>query len=163
MDTIYFSGGSKSGNYLILAISRRQNKLIDGFLYLKIKNSDCGILETLRLPGTDLLQKEDEDGFTAEGIKIRCIEPMKKWKITFDEQLKVHDFPQKVYNVLLNLEFISDFPYFNYETDIDLYTVASAFALEKWSKSYFEILKGFVSNINYLNICMWFDSKTLCT
>lgn len=145
MDAVYFSGGSKNGDYLILATSRRQNKLTDGFLFLKIKDSDYGILETLKVPRSDLLQKDDENGFAAEGIKIECTEPMRKWKITFEGHLKAHADHTKVYDARLNLEFTSELPYFNFDTDVDPFAMASAMAVEKWSKSYFETLKALVS------------------
>lgn len=146
MDAVYFSGGNKNGDYLIVATSRRQNKLIDGFLYLKLKDRDYGILETLKMPATDLLQKDDEDGYAAEGITIQCEEPMRKWKICFEGNLKSHDDSKRMYSVRLNLEFISDLPYFNFDGDPDPMSMASAMAKEEWSKSYFEILKALVSN-----------------
>lgn len=124
-----------------MATSRRKNKLIDGFLYLKLKNADCGILESLKLPSTDLLQEETEEGFSAEGIKIECAQPMSKWKINFDGKLKDN---KKSYEVKLNLVFVSDLPYFNFDTDPHPFAMASAMAREKWSKTYFEILKALV-------------------
>lgn len=66
-----------------MALSRRHGKLVDGFLYLKLKSSGFGILESLKLPGTSLYQKEEEDGFSAEDISITAVEPMKKWKISY--------------------------------------------------------------------------------
>lgn len=90
-------------------------------------------------------QKDNEDGFAAEGIKIECVEPMRKWKIRFEGRLKAHDHHEKIYDARLNLEFTSDLPYFNFDTDLDPVSMAAAMAKEKWSKSYFEILKALVT------------------
>lgn len=144
MDAVYFSGGNQNGDYLVVATSRRQNKLIDGFLYLKIKDSDYGILETIKLPRTDLLQANDEEGFAADGIIIECMKPMRKWKIRFEGQLKAHDDHSKIYDVQLHLEFTSELPFFNFDTDPDPFSMASAMAVEKWSRNYFETLKALV-------------------
>lgn len=121
-------------------------------MFLKIKDSEYGILETLKVPRSDLVQKNDEDGFAAEGIKIECTEPMRKWKITFEGQLKAHADRTKIYDVRLNFEFTSDLPYINFDTDADPFAMASAMAVEKWSKSYFETLKALVP-IYYLLRC----------
>lgn len=139
---MYFSGGNRDGDYLIVATSRRKNKLIDGFLYLKLKNTDYGILETLKLPATDLQQKEDEEGFKAEGITLECLKPMRKWKIAFKGALKSHEDKDKVYSVELDAEYSSDLPYFNFDENVDPFTMADAIAREKWSKEYFEVLKA---------------------
>lgn len=119
-------------------------------MFLKIKDSKYGILETLKVPRSDLLQKNDEDGFAAEGIKIECIEPMRKWKITFEGQLKAHADHTKIYDVRLNFEFNSDLPYINFDMDADPFAMASAMAVEKWSKSYFETLKALVPIYKYI-------------
>lgn len=152
MDAVYFSGANQNGDYLLVATSRRQNKLIDGFLYLKLKNTDYGILESLKLPSTDLVQMDDESGFAAEGINIECTEPMRKWKINFEGRLKAHDHHEKTYDARLNLEFTSDLPYFNFDTDLDPVSMATAMAREKWSKTYFEILKALVTKVSIANL-----------
>lgn len=94
-----------------------------------------------------MLQKDDEYGFAAEGIKIECSEPMRKWKISFEGSLKAHDNHEKMYDVRLNLEFTSALPYFNFDVHADPVSMASAMAVEKWSKSYFETLKALVSQL----------------
>lgn len=54
-------------------MTRRINKLIDGYLYVKINEGKIGLLESIKLPDTSLYQTEDCKGFQAEGLSVRII------------------------------------------------------------------------------------------
>jgi hypothetical protein len=84
IDAVYFNGANKSGDYLVVGTARRKNKLVDGFLYLMVKDSGLGLLETPKLPGTSLYQIEEVEEYEAEGIKISPEFPMQKWKISYE-------------------------------------------------------------------------------
>ena len=46
-----------------------------------------GLLEIPTLPDTSLF-REEELTFAANGFKIQPIEPMKKWKLTYDGPMR---------------------------------------------------------------------------
>ncbi|XP_066151713.1 uncharacterized protein [Euwallacea fornicatus] len=141
VDAVFFNGANKNGDHFIVGTARRPNRLIDGILYVKIKNSKFGILELPKIPDTTLFNTEEEEGYGAEGLKVSVVEPMKKWQITFSGQLKEHYKPEISHNVTIEASFSSDEPWFNYETDMHPWNMAKVLAYEKWSRSYFVNLK----------------------
>jgi hypothetical protein len=142
IDAVYFNGANKSGDYLVVGTARRKNKLVDGFLYLMVKDSGLGLLETPKLPGTSLYQIEEVEEYEAEGIKISPEFPMQKWKISYEGEMKRHKNRKEVVHVRLEAEWSSDLPYFNFDTDMDACAMAKSMAYEKFSKDYFENLKA---------------------
>lgn len=46
--------------------------------------------------------------------------------------------------VKIDLQWSSDLPHFDYDTDMDMLTTAKAFAREPWSKQYFQQLREWV-------------------
>ncbi|XP_066246625.1 uncharacterized protein [Euwallacea similis] len=141
VDAVYFNGANRNGDHFAVGTARRPNRLIDGFFYLKIKNSKFGILELPKAPDTSLFNTEEEESYAAEGIKVTNVEPMKKWRITFTGQLREHYKPQYTHNVTIEALFSSDEPWFNYETQMNPWNMAKVLAYEKWSRSYFANLK----------------------
>lgn len=65
-------------------MARRHNKLVDGFLIIRVDKSMLGILESIKMPSSELYQKENEEGHTAEGIKIEHVASEGKWKIIYN-------------------------------------------------------------------------------
>lgn len=141
MDATYFTGGNQSGDYLVTALARRQDKLLDGFFFLKIESSGLGVLESPKLPGTSLRQNEQEEGFVADGIKMVVIEPMRKWRISYDGEMKSTEDASRKYQVKLDGVWITELPFFSYDRDADAKCIAEATAKEIWSRSYFDTLK----------------------
>lgn len=119
----------------------RKHLLVDGLLYLKIKDSGLGILGTPKLPDTALYKTQDSEGYSAEGIEIILIEPMKKWRLTYRGKMKENGDRSKVHDVSIDGIWTSDLPYFNYDNDMDPLCTAKSIAYEKWSRTYFEVLE----------------------
>lgn len=69
-------------------MARRHNKLVDGFLLCKIKKSKLGILESFKMPSTELYQVANEEGFVAEGIQIKHVADTGKWRLTYNGNKK---------------------------------------------------------------------------
>ncbi|KAF2880635.1 hypothetical protein ILUMI_25529 [Ignelater luminosus] len=141
VDAVYFNAGNAQGDYLVTGTARRKNKLIDGFLFLKVASSNLGVLETPKVPCTSLYKTEDNDEFSAEGLKVTSLVPMKKWKINYDGLMKETANPKETHNVQIDVEWTSNLPHFSFDTDIDILLMAKCMALEPWSREYFEILK----------------------
>ncbi|CAB3361611.1 Hypothetical predicted protein [Cloeon dipterum] len=97
-----------------------------------------------KLPDTTLQQtKEEEEAgvFGAEGLKLEPIEPMKRWKLTYNGKMRLSEAPEKELSVVLNAEWKSNLPVFDFDTDMDPSPVARALAKETWSREFFQILK----------------------
>jgi hypothetical protein len=58
--------------------------------------------------------------------------------------VRLFEDPERELNVVLNAEWKSSLPVFDFDTDMDPAPVARAFAKEIWSKEYFETLKLYV-------------------
>lgn len=143
IDAVYMNGSNKSGDNLIVGTARRKDNLIDGFLFLRLQKFNSGILESIKIPGTALKQTESEkDQYAAEGIKLSPIIPMKKWKLEYNGQLKETLNKDKVYQVKIDAEFTSDLPIFNFDVDMDNWSLAKSISYEKFSRDYFKILEA---------------------
>ncbi|XP_018334471.1 uncharacterized protein LOC108743404 [Agrilus planipennis] len=141
IDAVYFNGNNKQGDVLIMGTARRQGGLINGFIYLKIENSEFGLLELPKQPDTCLYQDKEIQEFAVENIKIESVEPMKAWKLTYKGLMKKHNNPSETFSVEIDATWRSDLPFFDFDTDVDILSMAKAIALEKWNKDYFKILK----------------------
>ncbi|XP_022918645.2 uncharacterized protein [Onthophagus taurus] len=140
VDAVFFNGANSKGDYFIIATARRSNKLVDGFIYLKINDSKLGLLESPKLPSTALYQLEETQEYKAEGIEISVIEPMKIWKIKYNGKMKSADNRSKWYNVKIVGEFVSKLPPYNVDVDMDPFMMAKALAVEPWSRDFFRTL-----------------------
>ncbi|KAK9879879.1 hypothetical protein WA026_008381 [Henosepilachna vigintioctopunctata] len=141
IDAVYFNAANKNGDHLVVGTARRKRGLIDGFLYLKINDGKVGLLESFKLPDTSLYQEKEEQKFAAEGLKVECLEPMKKWKIIYQGLMKRSSDPKQSFQVDMDIMYTSNLPFFNFDTDLDIFLTAKCMALEKWSKEYFKLLK----------------------
>nr|XP_023014881.1 uncharacterized protein LOC111504538 [Leptinotarsa decemlineata] len=142
IDAVYMNGANKNGDHLVVGLATRPD-VVDGFLYLKIAGSNLGVLETPKLPSTTLCKtKENKSYYFAEGIKMEPVEPMKKWKLSYSGKMKEFGNRAVEHNVKIEGSWESDQPYFNFDYDIDPMLMAKSMALERWSRSYFEVLEG---------------------
>ena len=73
----------------------------------------------------------------AEGLEIDMVEPMKQWTVKYEGDL-IHQKTKKVYKCKLETTFTSIIPYFDFDADMDAWSVAKAFAREPWSREYFD-------------------------
>ncbi|KAJ8936063.1 hypothetical protein NQ318_023291, partial [Aromia moschata] len=141
IDAVYLNGANKHGDHLVTGLARRKGSLTDGFLYLKINGSNYGLLETPKLPDTTLRNDNDEE-FSADGIKMSCVEPMKKWTLMYNGKMKELDNRNKWHDVTIEGVWTSDLPPFNFDTDMDPLCMAKSMAYEKWSRQHFDNLKS---------------------
>ncbi|GAB6023464.1 hypothetical protein CHUAL_008243 [Chamberlinius hualienensis] len=134
-DAVYFVGASKDLTYLVAAIARRPAGIVDSFWFLRIP--EVGLLKSPKQPDTTLHADADNE-YSADGLKIQSIRPMKEWKITYSGPMKLQDGEV---NVEFDLTWKSELPYFDFDSDVPVATIASAIAREQWSRSYFNRLK----------------------
>lgn len=141
IDAVYFNGSSKDEQILVTGIARRRNNIVNGFMYLRVPQFSDELLMTEKLPSTTLLQKEDEIGhYSAEGIYLSPLDPMKKWSIKYSGQMKMES-NGKCIPVILVAHFKTTLKCFNYDRDMSAKSSADAIAREKWSKEYFYLVQ----------------------
>ncbi len=200
VDAVYFNGANREGGYFVGATARRHDKLTQTLLYIRVTPCsyfwfvsmflsgerrttlrlgffDCqvprlGLLELPSLPDTSLF-REEEMTFAANGFKIQPVEPMKKWKLTFNGKMrwslegtfakryrwknaKIMQ-PPSIFSRLIrtvseqeevHVEFSFDWTagpgYFDFDTDMHTHAMCEAMSRELWSKDFFERLKEYV-------------------
>ena len=62
---------------------------------------------------------------------------MKQWTVKYEGDL-VHQKTRQVYKCRLETTFTSTIPLFDFDADMDAWSVARAFAREPWSREYFD-------------------------
>ncbi|XP_077291561.1 uncharacterized protein LOC143914977 isoform X2 [Arctopsyche grandis] len=134
----FFIGANKDGYYMIAGAERRQMGVINGLFYLIIPGK--GLLCSTKIPDTLLFGAKPLE-FGAEGLLLSPIEPMKRWKVTYNEKM-FQDDPSDVVNVSFTGEWTAIWKHFNYDTDLYIPAVARSIARENWSRRYFEDLKN---------------------
>ncbi|GLH16782.1 Uncharacterized protein GBIM_21068 [Gryllus bimaculatus] len=136
-DAVFFMATNKEGFYFVAGSERRQHGIINGLCYLLVPN--IGLLCSPKLPDTILFGAKNNE-FGAEGLLIKPIEPMKKWKITYQGKILSTD-SSKIFDVQIDGDWFSKLPYFNFDTDLHPSALANAIARETWTKDYFNNLK----------------------
>lgn len=121
-------------------MARRRNRLVDGFLYLKIEKSKLGVLQIPTLPDTSLYQTEETEEHSAGGIKIVTVVPMKKWRIEYQGKMRRAEQPEESLDVKMEMNWTAEVPYFHFD-DMDDLARAKAIAFEPWTREYFEALE----------------------
>jgi hypothetical protein len=68
---------------------------------------------------------------------------MKHWKLEYNGDLKLLDDPSKKVKVSFKADWKSGLDYFDFDTNMQTWTLARCIALEKWSREYFQNLKEY--------------------
>ncbi|XP_069689416.1 uncharacterized protein [Periplaneta americana] len=137
-DAVFFIAANSAGYYFVAGTERRQHGIINGLCYLAVP--DKGLLCSERIPDTVLFGAADGE-FGAEGLTLKPLKAMQKWKVVYKGKMWLQSDPSKVFNVNFEGDWNTDLPYFNYDTDLHPSAVARAIARETWSREYFETLK----------------------
>lgn len=140
IDASYFNGYSSDGTYLGAGMQRRPNRRCESLLFIRLPQFESDILEWPWAPCTDTFMLGDHE-WTASGLKFEMIEPMKKWRVTFDGPLK-HRISGKTRHVSFDLEWTADTGCFDMDTDMDKSATCRAIAREPWTKDFFELLEN---------------------
>ncbi|KAK3866638.1 hypothetical protein Pcinc_027840 [Petrolisthes cinctipes] len=153
IDAVFFSGvGSKckDGHWgVVTAMERRPNALTSVLIYLKVPGQ--GLLVRPGHPDTVAFRKTENEGcFSSDGLTITPDIPMATWNIHYKGKLKKYDKEKedvktkqnsKEIEAELKLEWVSNLPHFDYDTDLPVLTTARAFAAEPWSREFFMHLR----------------------
>ena len=85
IDTLYFTGMNKDGVYLITHLGRRSGRRAEVWLSLLLP--DDRFYQLPIHPATTVYNVGD-NSYSAAGLKMECLEPMKRWKISYNGLLR---------------------------------------------------------------------------
>ncbi|KAK2148271.1 hypothetical protein LSH36_506g02049 [Paralvinella palmiformis] len=85
VDCVYFSGMNKDGMYLITHLCRRQGRKAE--IWLSMLLPDGRFYQSPIHPAT-MVYNVDDSSFFAAGLKMECLEPMKRWKVSYNGLLR---------------------------------------------------------------------------
>ncbi|XP_067947411.1 uncharacterized protein [Watersipora subatra] len=137
VDAVYFCSSNADGWYLVTATARRQGGMIQVLTYLRIP--ELGLFELPLHPRT-LAPQSEPMAFAAAGLSISVVEPMKRWKITFDGSLK-HTGTKKEHRVKFNLDWTSSGPFFDFDVHMNPWVTCDSMARETWTRDWFKLLQ----------------------
>lgn len=83
-DTLLFQGSHiRSGSSLVLRLSRLHSGLCEVFVFLQLDSGD-----TLFLENTIKLDLSDDLSYYGCGLKLECLAPMRRWRLSFNGLMK---------------------------------------------------------------------------
>ena len=85
LDCAYFNGMAADGSWCVLRIGRRSQSASEVWLTLFLPS--LGYLQLPSHPDT-LVYDGDSKSFNAGGLKLQCLEPRRRWRITFNGLLR---------------------------------------------------------------------------
>ncbi|GFT71246.1 phosphoenolpyruvate synthase [Nephila pilipes] len=88
-DGIHFFGVDSGENWIDVCINKIEENLAVVWIILKLYNG-----EEYRLPGGSDLRIpyiDNESLFSASGLQIRCLSPLRKWRISFNGLLQQYN------------------------------------------------------------------------
>ncbi|ELU09306.1 hypothetical protein CAPTEDRAFT_151881 [Capitella teleta] len=141
VDAVYFNAANEQGFYFVAATARRQEGLVQTLLYIRVPN--VGLFELATLPNTSL-QTSKPECYSAGGLTIEPVTPMKEWRLTFDGTMRlIKPDGEKVEDIKANfdLQWTADSRLFDFDTDMDVTALCEAMATEPWSREFFNNLK----------------------
>ncbi|XP_062619812.1 uncharacterized protein LOC134281343 [Saccostrea cucullata] len=144
IDSVYFGGFNKDGVYLAARVARRHGRHSEVWLYLRIPG--VGDFHHPVHPDT-LVSNVTPRTLTAGGLRIEMLEPMIKWRISFNGLLRKGVCKElgREESTLVCTKFsfiwkaMTD-P-FNFDTNINPRALADAMAREKWTRDFFNRLQ----------------------
>uniref|UniRef100_A0A1L8DA56 Uncharacterized protein n=1 Tax=Nyssomyia neivai TaxID=330878 RepID=A0A1L8DA56_9DIPT len=139
-DAIFYIAGNSDGYRFIMGTERRHKGIVHGVLYLVVP--DIGCLCLPQLPDTMMFTTnfgKEGSAFGGPGFSSEPILPMNKWRLRYRGQMRHGD---KLHDIEFSFEYLSQFPYFDFDSDLSPQSLANSMALEKWTQEYFRNLRS---------------------
>lgn len=80
--------------------------------------------------------------YVAKGITVKCVEPMKKWHISYEGLMQLNRNAKKPVKAEINMIWTNFGDYFDFDMENSTECVARAIALEPWSRAMFKRLQA---------------------
>ncbi|CAH1798438.1 unnamed protein product [Owenia fusiformis] len=140
VDAVYFNGGSREGQYLVMATARRHHNLVQTLLFFRVPG--VGLFELPSKPDTS--HYTEDGGYSIkDGLKIEPTEAMKRWKLSYDGKLRLTklDKTTSEHEVKFCLDWSAYTPLFDFDVDMSVPAMCTSIAREKWTRQFFTKLK----------------------
>ncbi|CAM5151264.1 unnamed protein product [Eretmochelys imbricata] len=146
LDSVYFTGFTETDKtFVITRLGRRPNGLCEMWLFLRVD----GIGEFEHPVHPDMMVRdESEKCWRGGGLMIECLEPHRRWKITFNGRLRKgpyrHQWNEEegeLVHIKFSFHWTSFSDIFDFNLDSHPKVFAHAIALEKWSAEFFRRVK----------------------
>ncbi|XP_056007793.1 uncharacterized protein LOC125666697 isoform X2 [Ostrea edulis] len=144
IDSVYFGGFNKDGVFVVARVARRPGRYAEVWLYLRIPG--VGDFHHPVHPDT-LVCNVTPGTLTAGGLRIDMVEPMVKWKVSFNGQLRrgVCKELERKDDTLVYTKFSFTWKaftdLFNFDTNINQGALANAMAQEEWTRDFYRRLQ----------------------
>ncbi|XP_060065113.1 putative phosphoenolpyruvate synthase [Ylistrum balloti] len=145
IDAVYFGGFNKDGVRVIVRYCRRHERRGEIWLFLEIPT--IGVLQHPLHPDTYVINTNGQK-YSAGGLKIEMIEPMKTWKVSFNGTLRhglcneLENKGGKLLQVKFSFKWCCNTDPFSFDTDISASAIADAIARENWDQDFWSRLKS---------------------
>ncbi|XP_013793791.2 uncharacterized protein LOC106477813, partial [Limulus polyphemus] len=136
-DDIFFYGVNSTGECLVVQMCRLQNKMVEVMVLVKTADGRC-----YSYPDRPTKTIVSGEGFAGGGLKLKCVNAMRKWRISFNGLLKESckgSGKDRVVHVKFSFIWLAMSNVQDLSTDIDL---TEALAKEPWS--------GYLPNVSSL-------------
>ncbi|CAI4231073.1 unnamed protein product [Auanema sp. JU1783] len=154
VDAVFFDGSNSDGWYFTLGTAERIENVLNLFMILRIPNVGTFIAPEM-LKSTNVPSEGKSNTWAGAGWEVSCVEPMKKWLISFEgfitpspgSQLFTQvgeeqpDPNAKLVPAKINLEWTNYGEHFDFDLDISPTAIAHSMAIEPWSRELFDKAK----------------------
>lgn len=145
VDAVYFNTSSSDSTILVFSFARRRNGIVNSMGFFKCPKYSDDLFTIPAHPQSTLYQTKAEEenmkSFTASGIKLTPIRPMKEWQIEYDGEMKSARDPKQTIRVRIDATWFAEYKSFDFSRDISTSAMSKAIAAQKWSREYFHDLK----------------------
>ncbi|KAE9553260.1 hypothetical protein FO519_003518 [Halicephalobus sp. NKZ332] len=157
-DCVFFDASNSNGWWFTLGMAQRQNDIINLFCIVKVPGLGTFVNEELPSSSNVKALKDGEEYKTESGFRIRCLEPMRKWHVSFEGSLVPGQYCQpntKISGSDPELDFsVNKIPahydliwesrgeYFDFDSECSPEAIGRSIAMEPWSKELFEKMKS---------------------
>uniref|UniRef100_A0A914XFV9 DUF7064 domain-containing protein n=1 Tax=Plectus sambesii TaxID=2011161 RepID=A0A914XFV9_9BILA len=141
VDAVYFNAANMDGYYFSVGTAHRPNRIMNAFFILRVPG--LGILENIEMPSTNLPVDDVPGAYAAKGITVKCLEPMKKWHISYRGLMHLNKNVNKnPVNADITMIWTNFGDYFDFDMENSVECIARAIATEPWSRAMFKRLQA---------------------
>ncbi|GMS89667.1 hypothetical protein PENTCL1PPCAC_11842 [Pristionchus entomophagus] len=156
-EAIFFDASNKDGYYFTLGTAQRKDNIINLFFLLRVPGKGTYMAPEMLTNTNVESTSSTTEWATKSGFKVKCIEPMKKWTISYDGKVVrsagKHLFESVGPDSEENLKNVEQIPatieftwtnfgeHFDFDKSVSPTSIAHSLAKEPWSKELFEKLK----------------------
>ncbi|XP_004523620.1 uncharacterized protein LOC101462037 [Ceratitis capitata] len=142
-DVVTFIGASEQGEKIFMNLERRRRGVLKACIYLYLP--ELGLYCTPKLP--DMLYfttdgSHENDEFKGCGFHVYPEESMRAWRIRYEGELRPVATGGKLLPVEMDLQFITQAPFFYYNRDLSSAVIADSVAREAWNDAFYNLLKS---------------------